>query len=175
MIQRSLAAAVYNLFLLLTCDNWEAGFFWLFFSPADSLWFICPSSELPEGHQDQSQKTQAARHLFLLSVIFTILFCYLCHFSSFFSRLSFCLASTIGLALAGLPHHPLSIHHSCPHFIPLYVCIPFLLAVNWVQSFQQSLLHCSRVGPHHLSGLFNTEVGQLQRLFMNSGDVMNDI
>lgn len=107
------------------------------------------------------------------------------HFHYFFSSvsrflpiscLSFFLASTIGLALAGLPHHPLCSHHPCPHFIPLSVCILLRLAVNflsWCQSCQQSLLFCSIVFDRHLSGLFiieETNVRCFQRLFMNSGD-----
>lgn len=148
---------------LVTIDRlFLCQFLLLFFSPADSVWFICPSSEPPEGHQDQAQKTQAARHLFLLSLQSFSLLSSLTSVSFFppFSCLSFFLASTIGLALAGLPHHPPCIHHLCPHFIPLSVCLSFLLAVNslsWFQSFQQSLLFCSSVCIHYLSGLFNIE------------------
>lgn len=61
----SLFVCLFPFFLfLVTIDR---PFFCAIFS-ADSLWFMCPSSQPPEGHRGQAQKTQAVKHLFLLSL-----------------------------------------------------------------------------------------------------------
>lgn len=65
-----------------SCDNRQALFGAIF--SADSLWFMCPSSHLPKGHQDRAQKTQAVKHLFLASLqLFSLLSFLTC--VSFFS------------------------------------------------------------------------------------------
>lgn len=67
-------------FFPLSRDNRQALFGAIF--SADSLWFMCPSSHLPKGHQGRAQKTQAVKHLFLASPqLFSLL--------SFLTRVSF--------------------------------------------------------------------------------------
>lgn len=166
VITDPLLFSVYASSLLpLSCDNRQAVFVPISFS------FFSPQQTVSDSYAHHPSRLRAIRNrhkrhkqpgIFFSSLQSFSLLSSLTSVSFFppFSCLSFFLASTIGLALAGLPHHPHCIHHPCPHFIPLSVCLSFLLAVNflsWFHSFQQSLLFCSSVCIHHLSGLFNIE------------------
>lgn len=116
--------------LPLSCDNRQAVFvpisFSFFFSPADSLWFICPSSEPPEGHQDQAQKTQASRHLFLLSLQSFSLLSSLTSVSFFPSLLLPVIFPCLNYrSCSGRSPSPPSLHSSSvPSFHP-FICLPF--------------------------------------------------
>lgn len=115
---------------LLVTTNKQFFFLFFFFSSRQSLIHM-PIIQAAQGPSAPgTEETSSSLHFhYALDELESLLF-----FLS--SHLSFCLVSTIGLALAGLPHHPPSIHHSHPYFIPLSVFISFLLTVNFLSRFQ---------------------------------------
>lgn len=156
---------------LVTIDR---PFFCAIFS-ADSLWFMCPSSQPPEGHQGQAQKTQAVKHLFLLSLkSFSLLSSLTCvsFFSPHLPVILLCLYCR-SCSVSSPSPSPI-IHHSLAHFVPLsLVCFPFRLSavishlVSVVSQISSPLLYSS-IRTRHPSGLFNVaekNVGQFERLF----------
>lgn len=122
-------------------DDWQAAFSSSTLFQADSVWFMCPSSCLPEGHRarDKRCKQSSISSLSCVDVFITLLsdLCLLL-------CLSLCCASSVGLALSvfllSFVIQPPSISHSAV-FSPL--SLP-----SWPSSLS---IPCSL----HLSGLLS--------------------
>lgn len=125
-------------------DNRQALFGAIF--SADSLWFMCPSSHLPKGHQGRAQKTQAVKHLFLASLQLFSLLSFLTCVSSPLTCLSFCLASTVGLGLSALPlsTHPTPSFTTTHSLILSFAHLEFVVYSSLVAALLQ-YLHSSPV------------------------------
>lgn len=107
-------------------DNRQALFGAIF--SADSLWFICPSSHLPKGHQGRAQKTQAVKHLFLASLQLFSLLSFLTCVSFFSPHLPvilpcfYCRSWSVS-SPSKHPPHPIIHHHSLAHFVSGICCL----------------------------------------------------
>lgn len=124
MIQRSLAAAVYTLFLLLTCDNWEAGFFWLFFFPSRQSLIHMPiirAARGPSGPVTKDTSSQAS-----LSPLSHFHYSLLLLVSFFLFLLSLVILSRLNYrSCSGRAPSPPSFHSSfVPSFHP-FICLHF--------------------------------------------------